>query len=200
MAFVKVLAVCFICVAYVLSAQAADLPPLPPRPPKPPHYPPPHQDPTPTPEYPSEPPDMPAPQEPQQPPQQGCYDNCHGNGQVVQRSVWLNCPVVNNYINLAQVLNLGPELEGYQITSVQVTVNGGIGGSQMSFLVNGQVHGSFFNPYGLMNFAPQYPVTLSCQSPNVFLAVQGSLSISLITVNLQAPGYGNGGYSPRNGY
>lgn len=188
MAFVKVLALGLICVAYVMSAQAADLPPRPPRPPKPqPQYPP-EQQPAPTPEYPSEPPTLPAPPEADQP-QQDCYNGgCQNNG-LIQRSVWLNCPVTNNYINLAQVMNLGSEFEGYEIVAVQVTVNGGIGGTQMSFVVNGQVHGSFFNPYGIMSFAPQYPVTLSCQSPNVFLEVRGSLSVSLITVNLRAPNY-----------
>lgn len=114
-----------------------------------------------------------------------CYNGC-GYNQVIQKTIIVNCPVSFNYLDLTQIFGMNRQYRDYSLVAVAVEVFGGANGTQFNLVVNNQVHGSFFNPFGVVTFAPQYPVTLGGYN-SVLLQVNGVLNIRAVTVHLRAP-------------
>lgn len=176
MTFKETISLCFICLAFAVSAQAHDLPERPPRPA----------------------PEEPSPEQPSQPPEtprrehRRCEDSCQQPA-YFPRTVFVNSIVSNTYLDLVQIMGLGADVAGYEVVSVEVQVQGGIGGSQLTLWANGQVQGSFFNPFGLMTLAPQYPFVLNCQPSFLMLEIRGAINVGTITVNLR-PAQNDNGY------
>lgn len=181
MSFKETVSLCLICLAFSMSAQAADLPEHPrprPRPEEP------------SPDYPSQPPEAPR-REPRRQPR--CQDNCQP-AYNIPRTVYVNTIVSNTYLDLVQIMNLGGDVAGYEVVSVEVQVQGGVGGSQLTLWANGQVQGAVFNPFGSVSLAPQYPFVLNCQPSFMMLEVRGAINVGAITVYLRPAQYNNSGY------